>query len=128
MKKLIFLSILTLLFTAPAFAQMQEDVDYNPSVQPEFIGGQEAMYAYLKENLNYPADALENKIAETIFVEFVINEDGSISRQIARRGGYPSLVTEALRVVSEMPAWNPGQNASGKDVKTSMTLPVRFEL
>ena len=65
MKKLIFLSILTLLFTAPAFAQMQEDVDYNPSVQPEFIGGQEAMYAYLKENLNYPADALENKIQET---------------------------------------------------------------
>ncbi|MDG2464669.1 MAG: energy transducer TonB [Crocinitomicaceae bacterium] len=128
MKNLFILSILTLLFTASAFAQLQEDVDYNPSVQPEFFGGQEAMNAYLKENLNYPADALENKKTETIFVEFVINEDGSISRQIARRGGHPSLVTEALRVVSEMPAWNPGQDASGKNVKTSITLPVRFEL
>ncbi|MDG1347646.1 MAG: hypothetical protein P8P77_08515 [Crocinitomicaceae bacterium] len=72
MKNLFILSILTLLFTASAFAQLQEDVDYNPSVQPEFFGGQEAMNAYLKENLNYPADALENKKTETIFVEFVI--------------------------------------------------------
>lgn len=128
MKKLFFLSILTLLFTAPAFAQMQEDVDYNPSVQPEFVGGQEAMYAYLKGNIKYPTDALENNVTGTIYVEFVINEDGSISREIARRGGYPSLVTEALRVVSEMPAWSPGQDVDGKNVKTSVTLPIRFEL
>jgi len=38
-----------------------------------------------------------------------------------------ALDKEALRVVSKMPAWNPGRNGN-KKVATKYTLPVKFSL
>ena len=58
-------------------------------------------------------------------VQFVVNEDGSISDSRVVRSIDPQLDAEALRVVNAMPAWEPGiQN--GKAVKVKYNVPVAF--
>jgi hypothetical protein len=58
----------------------------------------------------------------------VVDETGKLSNPevMGKRVAY-GLEAEALRVVSQMPAWNPGQ-LKGKNVKTRFTLPVKFIL
>ncbi len=128
MKNLFLFSLFTLLCVAPTFAQMQEDVDYNPSVQPQYVGGQEALLLFIQNNIKYPKDAKDSGIDGTIYVEFVIDTDGSVIRTKVIRGNGTSLDMEAVRVINAMPKWTPGQDGDGNKVKTAMTLPIRFQL
>ncbi len=128
MKKIFLFSILSLLFVGASFAQTQvEPIKYQSDVQPEFVGGMDAMMSYMGENLKYPEAAKNAGIQGTIYVQLTIEKDGKVTEAIAVRGGDADLVAEALRVISEMPNWTPGQH-EGKLVRTSMTLPVKFTL
>lgn len=127
MKKLIVLSLLSLLFVAPTFAQQKEFV-VEAHTRAVFADGEKAMYDYMRENITYPADAKEAKIQGTIFVEFIVEKDGKISNARVMRGENPSLQAEALRFVKTMPNWTPGKDADGNIVRSSMTLPIRFTL
>ena len=71
--------------------------------------------------------ARENGISGTVFVMFVVNEDGAISDVQVRRGIGGGCDEEALRVVKKMPKWNAGKQR-GKPVKVSFTLPIKFKL
>ncbi len=105
----------------------EEKVYTLTEVMPEFPGGQEAMFAYLGKNLQYPADAREAKKQGTVYITFVVNKDGRVSEVKVLRGLYPSLDKEAMRVVSRMPNWKPGTQ-NGKPVRTQFNLPVKFLL
>ena len=95
---------------------------------PEFPGGQQAMLAFLSENVKYPVIARENGIQGTCIVQFVVNKDGSIvDVAVVRSGGDPSLDKEALRVIKSMPKWRPGM-LKGKPVRVKYTIPVNFKL
>jgi protein TonB len=96
-------------------------------VMPEFIGGPEAMNSYLKENLRYPSMAKEAKIQGLVYVSFVVTTKGTIEEIQLARGVHPTLDTEAMRVISEMPPWKPGLQNSQK-VSVRFTLPIRFVL
>ncbi|MBR5706699.1 MAG: TonB family protein [Bacteroidaceae bacterium] len=98
--------------------------------QPEFPGGEEAMFEYLRSNLVYPEKCKENKIQGRVLVAFVINKDGKIVEPEVVKSAGPEgveLDVEALRVVSEMPAWTPGKQ-KGKAVRVRYTIPVVFKL
>ncbi len=92
---------------------------------PEFEGGEEDLYTYLDSNLQYPVEALEKGIQGVVYVQFVVEKDGSVSAAKVIRGVEESLDQEALRVVKAMPKWKPGTQR-GVAVRTSYTLPVRF--
>lgn len=93
--------------------------------QPEFPGGQEQLYQYLRDHLKYPEPAANAGQQGKVQVKFVVNEDGSISNITALRGfGYGSE-QEAIRVVSSMPRWKPGRN-NGIAVKVWFNLPINF--
>lgn len=92
---------------------------------PEFDGGQKALNKYLDKNLRYPQIAKDNKIHGTVFVKFVVNEDGSLSDMLVIRGIGGGCENEALRLVQEMPAWQPATQ-NGKPVKCYFTLPIKF--
>ena len=95
---------------------------------PEYPGGQQALFDYLKANVKYPEIARENGIQGRSLVQFVVNKDGSISDvQILRSGGDPSLDKEAVRVISAMPNWIPGKQG-GKLIRVRYTVPVNFRL
>lgn len=82
---------------------------------------------YIAWNLHYPEKALKDKVEGKVFVQFVIDTTGKVVEPKVIRGVSPELDAEALRVVSEMPAWKPGMQR-GKPVRVSFTLPVIFKL
>jgi periplasmic protein TonB len=95
---------------------------------PDFQGGgQDAFRRFIAENLRYPQIAAENGIQGRVFVQFVVNEDGSVSDAKVVRGVDPSLDREALRVVMSSPRWTPGRQR-GQPVRVAFTFPINFVL
>ena len=92
-------------------------------------GGMSAFYKYVGEKLNgrYPPQARRMGIEGRVFVEFVINKDGSISDVRAIKGIGAGCDEEAVKVVQGSPPWNPGKQR-GKPVKQRYTLPIIFKL
>jgi protein TonB len=94
---------------------------------PGYPGGDEARIKYLRENLKYPQLARESNIDGTVFIEFVVERDGSISKPTIKRDIGGGCGEEALRVVKAMPKWTPGKQRS-KPVRTQFILPIKFTL
>lgn len=94
---------------------------------PAFPGGQQAMKQFIKENMKYPQIAKENGIQGRVILQFVVDETGKVTDPKVLRGIDPSLDTEAIRLVSSMPRWTPGQQ-DGKAVAVRYTMPVIFSL
>lgn len=95
--------------------------------QPEFPGGTAELFKYLSKAIKYPVIAQENGIQGRVVCSFVVNRDGSIVDIQVMRGVDPSLDKEAIRVISEMPKWKPGEQR-GKPVRVRFILPVQFRL
>lgn len=130
MKHLILLiTLTTLCFNANAQQDTakQEMIYDMPEIMPEFIGGPDALDDFLKKNLVYPPEAKAKGIQGKVYVQFVVEKDGSVTNVLVRRGANPLLDAEALRVVKLMPAWKPG-TMRGKKVRVRYTLPVVFSL
>jgi protein TonB len=94
---------------------------------PGFPGGERDLMMYLAKNIEYPVLAKENNIEGTVVLGFVVGKDGSINEVKIMKDIGGGCGKEALRVVSGMPAWIPGE-ANGHAVKVRFTLPVRFKL
>jgi TonB family protein len=96
-------------------------------VMPEIPGGTEALYKFLGSNIKYPRSATEQGIQGTVYVQFVINEQGKVSDATILRGVSPELDAESLRVINLMPAWKPG-TVDGKPVCVKYTVPIKFSI
>ena len=94
---------------------------------PEFPGGAEAMMNYLSGNIKYPEEAKEKGVSGRVFINFVIEKDGSVSNAKVMRSIGGGCDEEALRVVNAMPKWKPGVQ-KGKPVRVSYMLPINFKL
>ena len=94
---------------------------------PAFPGGMGALMTYLAKNIKYPALAKESGIQGKVFINFVVEPDGSISHVKVLRGIGGGCDEEAVRVVKSMPKWKPGLQR-GKPVRVSFNLPVKFTL
>ena len=75
----------------------------------------------------YPKEAIEANITGKVFVQFVIEKDGSITNAKIARSASTLLDAEALRIVNNMPQWIPGKQR-GKAVRVAYTLPISFSL
>jgi len=95
--------------------------------QPQFPGGESAMFQFLTENLRYPTLAKEYGIEGRVVVSFVVEKDGSLTdlKIVKDIGG--GCGEEALRLMQAMPKWVPGQQ-HGRVVRVAYTLPVSFRL
>lgn len=94
---------------------------------PQYPGGDEELFKYLATNIKYPSDAKEQNIEGRVICQFVINRDGSVSDVVVVRSIAPSLDAEAVRVISAMPNWTPGEQR-GQTVRVKYTLPINFKL
>ncbi len=94
---------------------------------PEFPGGQQKMLEFIYSRVKYPNDAKQYDIQGLCVVSFTIEKDGSLTDIEAVRGLCSSIRTEAIRIVKEMPKWEPGYQ-NGEAVKVHYNLPIRFKL
>lgn len=95
-------------------------------VQPEYPGGYRAMVKLIGKNLTYPRAAVKQKIHGVVYVQFIVERDGSISNIRTIKGISTECDREAERVVSLMPNWKPGQD-NGENVAVRFVLPINFK-
>lgn len=140
MKKLIILFVLFIL-SVSIYAQNEEieiieieeadttnnDVFTVVDDFPSFSGGETKLYEFLANNIVYPKEAEKMGITGIVYVNFIIEQDGSISNARIIRDIGGGCGEEVLRVVNSMPKWNPGRQ-KGKAVRVQFNLPVKFTL
>jgi protein TonB len=122
----------TVIEVAPIIQQEEEQAEESQVFfivedMPEFPGGELALRKFIANAIKYPVIAQENGIQGKVYVNFVVDKDGSITAAKIARGVDPSLDKEALRVVNSLPKWKPGTQR-GKPVKVSYTVPISFVL
>ena len=95
--------------------------------QPAFPGGNAAFYKFVASNMTYPAQARRMGIEGRVFVQFVVDKDGSVTEVKAVKGIGAGCDREAERVLNSSPKWTPGKQR-GRSVKVRMVLPIIFKL
>jgi len=90
-------------------------------------GGDSGLPEYFSYVINYPEEAVKKGAQGRVVCTFVVEKDGSITNVRVSRGVDPSLDKEAVRVIQNMPKWEPGMQ-NGKPVRVRYTLPVTFRL
>ncbi len=94
---------------------------------PEFPGGEDSLMKYLSENIIYPKGATKSGIEGTVFVSFVVCEDGKLCKVKTERDIGGGCGEAAALAVKDMPNWKPAYE-NGKPVKVEFMLPVKFEI
>lgn len=95
--------------------------------QPEFAGGEAALFKYISSHVNYPQAAMESGIEGKVFVEFVVGKEGSVRDVVVKRSASTLLDQEAVRVVRSLPAFRPAV-MNGVPVNVRYLLPIVFKL
>jgi TonB family protein len=94
------------------------------AMAPGFPGGEAIWTAFLKRNLNPPAElkAGESKVVE---VQFLVTADGTVNDIKIIKSAGPSFDKEVLRVLKRMPKWKAAIE-NGRPVDAVVTQSVTF--
>ena len=134
MKKLIILLILVPIIS---FSQ-QKEIDFDSVERPPIYPGcepyiqqlrscfQTKIQTHINKNFRYPEFAQKTCIQGRVFVQFIIDKDGSIVG-IRTRGPHPILEIEAKRIISILPKFIPGY-VDGEAVRVPFSMPITFKL
>lgn len=112
----------------PAYADMYIHYpnDYNGIAPAQFPGGDSACQAFLNAHLQYPERALVDLEEDIVFLDFLVERDGSMYLEDLGDDDYGFNV-EAKRLFSLMPRWQPAMD-NGHPVRSHARLAVRFQL
>ena len=97
---------------------------------PKFKGGgDEEVIKYVQGRLAYPADALAQKIEGIVFVQYTITSKGEVTdvHIVKGKGLSPSIDAEAIRIIKNLPKWEPGKN-NGVPVNVKKLARIKFSL
>ena len=109
----------------------EEDIDHIFEVVEEQatpIGGQQALKKYLRRALKYPSQAIRMGLEGRVYLQFVVERNGTISNVKVIRGIGGGCDEAAVEALKKCPIkWNPAKQR-GKPVRTYFTQPVTFTL
>ncbi|WP_430813836.1 TonB family protein [Carboxylicivirga sp. RSCT41] len=94
---------------------------------PQFPGGTPMLRDYIAKCVKYPLSAQKYKKQGRVFVKFVIAKDGRVENARLVKSVDYLLDQEALRVVRNMPSWEPGIQY-GEYVRMPYVIPIDFML
>lgn len=94
--------------------------------QAEFVGGEEALRVYLSK-IDYPQIAVDNDIEGRIFFQFIVEENGSLSNFVIRRGAHPLLENAVISVAKTFPKMKPA-TLNGVPIRSVILLSYSFKL
>lgn len=137
MKKFLFAILILLTISINDYAQNIDTTDttkednepiFTTVEEPaQYPGGDEALKKFIDENIKYPTQAIQENISGTVFVQIIIEKDGSISDVKVLRGIGGGCDEEAVRVISKMPNWIPAKQ-KGIPVRSFYIIPIIFVL
>jgi TonB family protein len=117
--------------TGPSFSDEAEAPDgssqtalqgTNVDNPPKLVGGMTAV----RESIVYPEMAKEAGIEGRVVVQFVVDEEGSVTHPTVARGAHELLNKAALETIKSQ-TFNPGRK-EGEPVPVQMSFPVTFRL
>jgi TonB family protein len=94
---------------------------------PEYPNGMRTFYKELQSKLSYPREARKKGIEGKVFIQFIVQKDGSIAEEQVIKGIGGGCDEAALAAFRNMGKWTPG-TVRGKPVKVMWVLPVAFVL
>lgn len=94
---------------------------------PKFLNGGVSRFAtWVKQKLVYPNGLISYREDIQLVVEFVVEQDGSMSILNITGSLHPEAIAEARRVFGLAPRWTPCQDANGELLRVRYGIPVIF--
>ena len=112
----------------PMEQKIEEPVSFAQEM-PQYPGGELQMQKDIMENAPYPEMEKENNIQGKVYVQFVVEKDGTVSNVRVQRGvqGGPNLSRVAENAVRKLKRFTPAMQ-NGRPVRVIVTHPVNFTL
>ncbi len=95
--------------------------------EQQFPGGIDAFYLHMKKEIRYPKEARINGIEGKVWVQYIIERDGSVSDVKVLKGIDDLIDEEAVRVLESLPNFKPASQR-GKTVRVKKAIPIQFKL
>lgn len=111
-------------FEGDARVEVEQYGELPVEVPARFPGGEEAMWAWLRERMKVPTNPGGDG---RVVVNFIVEADGRTTNHAIERSGGAACDAEAIRRVRQFPRWEPSRNTSGP-VACRIQVPVNFLL
>lgn len=98
-----------------------------PSIGATPAGGYPALRKYLRDSLDYPQKALDERLEGTVRLQVMVGADGKLSDFKVVRKVSPECDEEAIRLLREGPSWFPAVQ-SNRRVARKVVVDVPFKL
>lgn len=102
---------------------VEEDV----IVPPEYDGGLDEMFNFIKDNFQYPEDCEKRYVCGTIEIGFTIEKSGDMSSIYIIKGLEEAVDDELVRVFKAMPLWKPATR-NGQPARYTVSMPVTLKI
>lgn len=131
--------MISFLFTTNSFAQAKALVRaeqmpylsgcerYKYKKEKKRACSNERMVSFLALNVEYPEEAKAAGTEGTVYVSFIIDEEGRVTEPSIIRDIGDGCGEAAIDVLNKMPRWEPGKD-KGEIVKVKLNLPIHFFL
>ncbi|MEP0985793.1 energy transducer TonB [Ekhidna sp.] len=107
--------------------EVEEATRSYAEVMPSFEGGMKNFYSFMSKNIRYPKQAQRMGIEGKVFLQFVVEKDGSLTDLKVVKGIGAGCDEEALRVMKLVPDFLPGKQGDVR-VRVQMVIPINFTL
>jgi TonB family protein len=107
--------------------EREEEKTYPTLYFAEPSGGRKAYKKYLEEELNYPRQAIENKIEGRVTVQFTVEPNGQLSDFKVLKGLGHGCDDEVIRLIKQGPAWSPTKR-NAQPVTDKVKVRLKFDL
>ena len=95
---------------------------------PTFMGKDGRYFRnYVASNVKFPVSAVESGTVGTVFVSFVIDKDGFVTKVEITRSVHPVIDQAVIKVIENSPKWEPGIQ-DGKYVRVKYAIAIAFKL
>lgn len=123
----IIISILFLLKISMCFAQTDTTIYFIADTMPKFKYGNGLCTADCLLQYNYDSIRIpqEYECQGNVYVQFVVEKNGTLSNLILIRPTCKEYDLEAIRLINSMPIWEPGV-LNNQAVRMYYAIPVRF--
>jgi periplasmic protein TonB len=97
-------------------------------IMPTFKGGDINKFReWVQKKTKYPEEATINGIQGKVYITFIVETDGTVSKVKVAKGVDPLIDNEAVKAVKSSPKWSPGK-LRGMTVRVSYLIMFNFQL
>ena len=104
-----------------------DTIYYHARTMPQFPGGHDTLVKYIDSQIQYPANAISNRVQGRVIVKFVVKSTGEVGTVTIVRSVDKDLDDEAVRIIKSLPKFTPGYK-NGQAVPVWYVVHVAFQL